>query len=102
MNPDRWTFRWLLIVPFLVGAPISHHWKMVLPIERSARIPTSKVRYLPTYKEPIKVARLLSTEQEPVVDLDIRKTAGPGLDEPVALVVISNLDPLYGLMSLQL
>jgi hypothetical protein len=102
MNPDRWKFRWLLIVPFLVGALISHRWKMMLPAQRSARIPTSKSKYLPMQKEPIKVARFLSTEQQPIPDAHIVKATDPGLDEPLALVVVSYLDPLYGLMSLQL
>src|SRR5262249_51951271 len=65
MNPDRWTYRWLLIVPFLVGALISHRWKVVLPHERSARIPTSKTKYLPTPKEAVKIAHFLSTDQLP-------------------------------------
>jgi hypothetical protein len=102
MNPDHWTFRWLVIVPFLVSALISHRWKMVLPAERSARIPTSKCKYLPTQKEPIKVAHFLNKEQQPIFDAHVVKATQPGLDEPLALVVGSYLDPLYGLMSLQL
>ena len=103
MNPDRWKIRWLLIVPFLVGALISHRWKMILPTERSARMPTSKTKYLPTYKEPIKVARFLSTEQHSVFDSHVLKAARPGCDAPPTLVVVSSyLDPLYRLMSLQL
>jgi hypothetical protein len=103
MNPDRWTFRWLLLVPFLVGAFIGHRWKMVLPVERSARIPTGKAKYLPTCKEPIKVARFLSTEQQPICDSHIVKVASRSVEERPALVVVpSYLDPLHGLMSLQL
>jgi hypothetical protein len=102
MNPDRWTYRWLLIVPFLVGALISHRWKMVLPHERSARIPTSKSKYLPTQKETVKIAHFLNTDQLPSYEPQPAKATFPRLNELPLLVVISYLDPLYGLMSLQL
>jgi hypothetical protein len=104
MNPDRWTYRWLLIVPFLVGALISHRWKMVLPVERTARIPTSKTKYLVTQKETAKIARSLNADQQPSYEPRSAKAALPRLNELPAPVIVSylDLDPLYGLMSLQL
>jgi hypothetical protein len=102
MNPERWTFRWLLIVPFLVGALISHRWKMMLPAERSARIPTSTVRYMSTEKASIKLARFLDPEVRPPADLLLAKATCPGVEELLELVAVSDKDPLYRLMSLQL